>query len=112
LIGYYKKHYWDVENDVPKILNFERIEDYLVANAVLLSLSKCKGPNGHTHFDSILFFKACLDTLWLDKMNLNAKSTVATFCTVLGNLNCDKVSSSSYWWKAANVAIGFFSSLL
>lgn len=90
LIEFYKKRFWSKEDDIPQAIKFQTIDEYLVTRAVLLSLSKCKNPEGYTHFDAIIFFKHSLDGYWCIEDRVDTKLVLAALCTAWGNLRCSK----------------------
>ena len=90
LISYYKKRFWDLNEDTPVRLQFADIDELLVTEAVLDALSSCKSSNGYSDFDVISFFLECTDAFWPEDMHIDCRPILAAFMRALGNLRCDK----------------------
>jgi hypothetical protein len=90
LISYYKKRFWDANEDTPVRLQFADVDELLVTEAVLDALSSCNSSNGYSDFDVISFFLECTDAFWPEDMHIDCRPILAAFMRALGNLRCDK----------------------
>eukprot|EP00889_Picochlorum_renovo_P002542 jgi/Picre1/29572/NNA_004958.t1 len=89
LIGFYKKRFWDNQENTPVRISFANIEEYLVTKAVIVALSQCTSSNGFTDFDAISFLLESMDGFWPQETDIDWRPLLATLLQALGDLRCD-----------------------
>lgn len=90
LLKYYKAHFWEpnVEN-CAKPVTFSDPGEYVVAQAVITSIARCKGADGHSPLDVAVFLMACLDQWYSQGGYFDTNSLLATICAGIGELKME-----------------------
>jgi transcription initiation factor TFIID subunit 2 len=86
LLKYYRSRYWD---GVFKPVAHSDPSEFIVAQAVIMAISKCKLKNSRSPFDAATFVMGYLDQWFSQGGYYDASELLATLCAGAGHLKLD-----------------------
>lgn len=90
LLKYYRSRYCDVvENTVFKPVAHSDPSEFIVAQAVIMAISKCKLKNSRSPFDAASFIMGYLEQWYSQGGYYDASELLATLCAGAGHLKLD-----------------------